>query len=93
MPAVLPFLPAIATIGSSLIAGNKGKQANKKAGQQALTGYNYLTDGPGAATVTQAQNAGNAASAAQAGTQGNEGRLINTQEQLLGTAPATGSGS
>jgi hypothetical protein len=66
----------------SLVGGMGSKSGSGKAAAQDLTGYNYLTKGAGAPTITAAQNNGVAAGAAQAGTQGAEA-------QLLGTAPVT----
>jgi hypothetical protein len=65
-----------------LIGGLGTASAAKTASKQALTGYNYLTSGAGAPSITQAQTAGTAASQAQQGTQGSEA-------QLLGQAPVT----
>jgi len=67
---------------TSLFGGSKAQSADATAAKQALTGYNYLTSGAGAPTITGAQSAGTAASGAQGDTQ-------STEAQLLGTKPMT----
>jgi hypothetical protein len=66
--------PIIGGIGS-LIGGNKQADADKQAAQQALTGYNYLTTGPGSTAASSYTNNGTAAN--------------NAEAQLLGTQPIT----
>lgn len=71
--------PAIG-IGTALLGG--GSSQNSGAPALDLTGYNYLTKGAGAPTITAAQTAGGVAQAGGADTQ-------NQEAELLGTKPIT----
>lgn len=71
--------PAIG-IGTALFGGSTSQ--NSGAPQQDLTGYNYLTKGAGAPTITGAQTAGATAQTGATDTQ-------NQEAQLLGTQPVT----
>lgn len=64
----------------SIIGANQQARAAERASQAALTGYNYLTRGPGGQAVNQYIGAGTDALAGQQNTQ-------NMQAQLLGAAP------
>lgn len=73
--------PAIG-IGMSLFGGSSSKSGSSAAAGMDLTGYNYLTKGAGAPTITNAQNAGATAQAGATDTQ-------NQEAELLGTKPIT----
>lgn len=69
-------------LGTALFGGSSKQDAANTGAQQSLAGYNYLTTGAGAPTVTAAQDTGAAAGTAQAGTQA-------ARSQLLGLSPTT----
>lgn len=69
-------------LAGSLFGGSSKKSSANTAAGQSLAGFNYLTQGPGAKTITNAQTAGANATDAQAGTQ-------NAEAELLGTKPIT----
>lgn len=65
-----------------MVGGGMQSGADQQAAQQALTGYNYLTSGAGAAPENTYINAGTNALSGLQGTQ-------NSEAQLLGQAPIT----
>lgn len=67
---------ALAGIAGSIIGGNAEEKAADKAAQSALTGFNYLTSGPGSTAANTFINNGTNASNAQTGTQGTIANLL-----------------
>jgi len=78
------ILGAIAGIAGSLIGGMQTQQGDQAAAQAALTGYNYLTSGAGAANANTFINNGTSASNEQRGLQG-------SIAGLLGQGPTSGA--